>query len=799
MSKFLDKLKEISTKANNLAEKGLVKSTAPDQEKPQGEIYLQQQDSVAKGLTEKEVPTQVVEPAEGSAAEVESEVKEGEAEKAGEISEPVDKKRSWNLPEKLKPLEPVLLVVREKLREKPLHRRPLFWVGLAGLALGSGATAGVVYLQSIEKDLPPTGEVFTFERDGTLTIKAQDGTILQQVGNATREKYTIEQIPKQLREAFIAIEDRRFYDHKGVDVQGVIRAGVSNLLARDVVQGGSTITQQLARIVFLDQDPTAKRKIREALLAQKIEREMKKDQILERYLNLVYLGSGAYGVADAAWVYFGKKLNELTLPEMATIAGLPPAPTDYSPLVNPKVAEKRRNIVLQEMQDMGFITAAEAQSARDTALKLDPKLPKRLQILAPYFTSYIQKELPKYVSAEALERGGLTVETTLNLEWQKTAEKVVKDIVENEGAAEGFEQAAIVAIDPRNGEVKALVGGTGFGDSQFNRATQAMRQPGSTFKGFVYTAAIAAGFSPYDGFQDAPMTIDGYQPQNYGKTYRHGWVALTDALTSSINVVAVRVLADVGFEPTIKLAKDMGIKTELKPYYALALGAIEVNLLELTSGYGTLAAQGTHVETHGIRKVTDSKGKVLFDGSFDKKQVVDKTSAAIMTWMMQQVVNSGTGRPAALDRPVAGKTGTSEQARDLWFIGFIPQLVTGVWLGNDDSYPTWGSSGTAALTWHEFMSKVTKDMPVEKFAELPELEGRKGSIKAKPVNASISYGAPPPVPADGAGGGAAAGGAGYSDQGYSNQGYSDQGYSNQGYSDQGGGYSDQGGGYSGQQ
>jgi penicillin-binding protein 1A len=686
------------------------------------------------------------------------------------VGEAIDK-----LEAKLEPLKPVLGAVGASLREKPLHRRPLFWTGMYLISAGCGAVTVWAALQSVDRSLPPISEVFTFARQGTLTIKAADDTILQQVGNATREKLKFDQIPEKLVQAFVAIEDRRFYEHGGVDYQGILRAVVSNLRERTVVQGASTITQQVARIVFLDLDQSAQRKIREAMLAMKIEEEMTKDQILERYLNLVYLGSGAYGVADAAWVYFGKSVDKLSLAEMATIAGLPPAPTEYSPLVNPKIALERRNIVLGEMKEAGYITAAEAAAAKATPLKLDPKKPKRLQLQAPYFTSYIQKELPKCISKEALKKGGLTVETTLNLKWQQVAEQVVKDAVELDGPAEGFEQAAMVAIDPRNGEVKALVGGYGFGESEFNRVTQAMRQPGSTFKSFVYAAGIAAGFSPYDGYRNLPMRVDGYKPENYGKSYSGGWISMAEALAKSVNVVAVKVLTEVGFEPTIKLAHDMGIKTELKPYYALALGAIEVNLLELTNGYATLAAQGKHVPAHGIRRVIDGRGQVLYEANLKPKQALDKDSAAIMTWMLEGVVLEGTGRPAYLGRPVAGKTGTSEEARDLWFIGYIPQLVTGVWLGNDDSYPTGGTSGTAASTWRAFMREAVEGMPVEEFPELPDLQARKASIKAQPIPASITYyDLPPKTPQNTASTGA---GAGYYDSANSAGGYSDQGYS----------------------
>lgn len=400
--------------------------------------------------------------------------------------------------------------------------------------------------------------------------------------------------------------------------------------------------------------------------------------------------------------------------------------------MNVKAAQQRRNLVLQRMRENGVITAQAAAAASVAPLTLNSSLPKRLQVLAPYFTTYIEQELPKYISLEVLKAGGLTVETTLNPQWQKVAEKAVKDTVASNGGWQNFEQAALVAINPRNGEIRALVGGKEFSKNQFNRATQAQRQPGSTFKGFVYTAAIAAGISPNNAYLDAPYIVDGYEPKNYSREYR-GWLSIRDALASSINVVALKVLIDVGFEPTIQLAHQMGIKSQLKPTYSLALGSSEVNLLELTSAYGTLANLGVNTEAHGIRRILNRHGDILYAAKYKPKRVVDQGSAAIMTWMLKNVVQAGTGRAAQLDRAVAGKTGTSDKSRDLWFIGYIPQLVTGVWLGNDDNHPTQGSSSTAAHTWQKFMVKAVEGMPVEEFPERPKLEDRKGSIKAQPI------------------------------------------------------------------
>jgi penicillin-binding protein 1A len=616
---------------------------------------------------------------------------------------------------------------------KPLYRRYWFWAGL-GL---TGSVIAVSYgVSSIDRTLPDKAEINSIIREQTLTIKANDDTILQQQGEATREPLKLEEIPDNLKKAFIASEDRRFDKHNGVDVQGIVRAALSNLRSQNVAEGGSTITQQLARILFLKQEQTIWRKVKEARLAQKMEVALSKDQILERYLNLVYLGSGAYGVADAAHVYFSKTVDQLSLAQMATIAGLAPAPSKYSPIVDLKSALSRRNLVLQRMQEDGVITAEQRQEASSEELTLKPSSPKRLEVQAPYFTTYIQKELPKLVSPEVLKAGGLTVETTLNPTWQKAAEKAVAKTLRNQGRWENFKQAALVAIDPRTGEIRAMVGGKDFGKYQFNRVTQAQRQPGSTFKGFVYASAIASGLSPYDNYLDSPLIVDGYEPKNYDSGFR-GYMTMREALTKSINIVAVKVLMKVGFDPTINLAHSMGIKSELKPTYSLALGSNEVNLLELTSAYGSFATTGLHTEAHGIRRILNRRGEVVWTSdTFTPKRALDADSAGIMTWMLRNVVESGTGRPAQLDnRAVAGKTGTSDEARDLWFIGYIPQVVAGVWLGNDNNKPTDGSSGSAAYTWHEFMEEAVKGMPVEKFPERPKLEGRKGTIKAKPVKA----------------------------------------------------------------
>ena len=623
--------------------------------------------------------------------------------------------------------------VKQK-RPKPLYKSFVFWLALLlGVGVAGPLTRGYRFWQEADANLPDISDALTFERTGTITIKDDNGSTLQKIGPATQEYLEYDDMPDTLVQGFIASEDRRFYEHAGIDYKGIARAMYSNLRNRDLVEGASTITQQLARIVFLDQDRSFQRKFREALLANKLEEDLGKEKILERYLNLVYLGAGAYGVADAAWIYFGKPVEDLTVAEIALIAGMAPAPSLYSPLVNEEAAREQRDKVISRMLENGVISESQASTAYQSDVATTPNEPKFLYSEFPYFTIYVQKQLPQLISADEIEAGGLIVETTLKPKWQRAAETTLEDVLEEYGGWQRFEQGSIVALNPKTGHVHAMVGGTDFEESQFNRVTQAQRQPGSTFKAFVYSAAIASGMSPYKGYVDARYIVDGYEPKNYGDGYS-GNVELKRALASSINIVAVKVLVEVGFEPVIAMAKRMGIQSDLLPAYSLALGASEVNLLELTNAYGTFAAKGKHVDAHGIKRITNRAGEVLYEFVDEPEQAIDADSAAIMTWMMRSVVEGGTGSNAYISgRQVAGKTGTSEKNRDMWFVGFTPQLVVGVWFGNDDSSPTRGASSTAAYAWRQFVSQFIEGLPVEKFPELPRLSGRKGSIKAKPV------------------------------------------------------------------
>ncbi|MBU6250602.1 MAG: PBP1A family penicillin-binding protein [Cyanobacteria bacterium REEB417] len=568
--------------------------------------------------------------------------------------------------------------------------------------------------------LPDARRIGSFNRPGTLTILSADGEVIQKIGPATREKLTPESLPTLVEQAFIAAEDRRFYQHSGIDPVGIGRALVRNLSQRSVEEGASTITQQLARTVFLSQDVTLIRKLKEAALAGKLERQLSKRQILTEYLNVVYLGSSAYGVADAAWIYFSKTPSQLTLPEAALIAGLPPAPSVYSPLVNPELALQRRSIVLTRMEEAGFIDASQRAEAEATPLALQPAEPKFWESQAPWFSSWVQQELPKVLSKEQLEVGGLTVRSTLNLQWQRQAQSSINRF------ATGQMEGALVAMEPGTGMVRAMVGGKDFNKSQFNRAAQALRSPGSTFKLFVYLAALKSGMLPERSVVDSPRCFAGYCPRNFGGRYL-GRVSLAVALQNSLNTVAVSLLKEMGFDRVIETAKSLGITRELGRFYPMAIGAYEQTLLDMTAAYAAITNRGIYVRPTPFEDILGPDGQLLWsrraDGDRGRRAVASDIADA-MLWMLQQVVKGGTGGGAALgDRPVAGKTGTSEGGRDLWFIGSIAQLTTGVWLGYDDSRETGNTSVVATLAWRDFMAPISRTLPQRQFPAKPRLQG----------------------------------------------------------------------------
>jgi len=629
---------------------------------------------------------------------------------------------------------------------KPTRRTNLVGVGVLAALIGGGVACGQAALVAgFDSLLPDARGITQFNRPGTLTILSADGQVVHKIGPVTREKLTPDTMPTLVEQAFIAAEDRRFYEHDGIDPVGIGRALVRNITQRSVEEGASTITQQLARTVFLSQDRTLVRKIKEAALAGKLERQLSKPQILSEYLNVVYLGSSAYGVADAAWVYFSKTPEQLTLPEAALIAGLPPAPSVYSPLVNPQLALERRAVVLRRMQEAGFISTTAQQQAEAAPLQLKPAEPKYWDSRAPYFSSWVQQELPKVLTPEQLEVGGLTVRSSVNLAWQEQAQKAINTY------ASGEMEGALVAMEPGTGLVRAMVGGTNFKASQFNRAAQALRSPGSTFKLFVYLTALKQGMLPERVFRDSARCFAGYCPKNFGNRYL-GAVSMVVALQNSLNTVAVALLQELGFDKVIDTAKSLGITRELGRFFPLALGATEQTVVDMTAAYAAINNGGIYVKPTPFEEILGPDGELLWSRRVDGDQgrrAVSSDLAALMLWMLQRAVQSGTGGGAALpDRPVAGKTGTSEGGRDLWFIGSIPQLTTGVWLGYDNSRETKSTSVVATYAWRAFMAPISKDLPARQFPPKPDLQDTYRGGK-KPPERRNDAPATPDAPRDG--------------------------------------------------
>ncbi|WP_296368926.1 transglycosylase domain-containing protein [Vulcanococcus sp. Clear-D1] len=581
-------------------------------------------------------------------------------------------------------------------------------------------------VQGVDALLPNVQRVSSYNRPGTVTVLSADGQVIQKLGPATREKLISGQMPLLVQRAFIAAEDRRFYEHDGIDPVGISRALLRNVRRGAVEEGASTITQQLARTVFLSQDRTIIRKLKEALLAGKLERQLSKQQILEQYLNFVYLGSSAYGVSDAAWIYFSKTPAELTLPEAALIAGLPPAPSVYSPLVNPDLALERRATVLRRMREAGFIDDLQLQSANAAPLLLKPAEPKYWTSRAPYFTSWVAQELPKVLSPEDLEVGGLTIRSSLNLAWQERAQATINK------HAPGAMEGAVVSMEPGTGLVRTMVGGKDFETSQFNRAAQALRSPGSTFKLFVYLTALKEGMKPEDKVNDKPQCFGGYCPRNFGNKYR-GVVPLWVALQQSLNTVSVSLLKQLGFDKVIATAKSLGITRELGRFYPLAVGATEQTVLDMTAAYAAIFNRGVYVTPTPFEEILGPNGELLWSRRVDGdrgRRAVPSDIADAMLWMLQQVVKGGTGYGAVPpDRPAAGKTGTSEGGRDLWFIGGVPQLVTGLWLGYDNNKETKSTSAVAVVAWADYMGPILKDLPVRQFPPKPQLAGKFDPLK----------------------------------------------------------------------
>ncbi len=549
-------------------------------------------------------------------------------------------------------------------------------------------------------------------RDGTLkpivVLETADGAPLVRQGPYQGPYTQYDQFPSHLIDAVLSIEDRRFMDHFGVDPRGIGRAFLRNLEAGSVVEGGSTITQQLIKLQYLDSDRTIKRKIQEVVIAVWLEWKLGKREILTRYLNSVYLGAGATGMPAAARIYFNKDIDALNLPESAMLAGLLRAPSQWNPIDNFEGARQRSMVVLDAMATNEKITAPEAAEAKASFAKLHPTTPTPRS--GSWFADWISPQASEIAGSSP---GSTSVRTTMVPQLQQIAERVVKGALDGEGKAVGASQAALVAMTP-DGAVVAMVGGRDYKASQFNRAVTAMRQPGSTFKLFVYYAALKAGFTLSDQVLDAPIDIDGWSPENSGGNYR-GWVTLAEAFARSLNAASVALAEEVGLDNVIAAARELGIDAPLANTPSLALGTSEVNLLNLTSAYASVQLGRAPVKPWGIIDFQAAgQPKTFRVGSQSKPNVDLSPYQSDLLGLLQLVVERGTGRGADPGTFAAGKTGTSQNNRDAWFVGFTEALVVGVWVGNDDDAPMKGVTGGAlpAHIWRDFMRQATAEPPL---------------------------------------------------------------------------------------
>lgn len=613
----------------------------------------------------------------------------------------------------------------------PLRRIRLFialcLVVFAGLGFGY-IFAAYQSLPAVGNNMRPAVSSQVFDSHGRLITTLHS--------DQNRLPIDINKVPQNLQNAFIAAEDNRFYEHIGIDPIGIFRAIFANLTNRGIAQGGSTITQQLAKNAFLSQEQTLKRKIQEAMLALEIEHKYSKKEILEMYMNQIYFGQGAYGIQTAAKTYFNKDVNELTLTQCAILAGLPKSPNYYSPFNNLNEAKKRKNVVLDQMVKYGYVSAAEAEDAKNQDLGLSKSHQSKEADEYASFIDYVSQQVAKKYGDDALYKEGLKIYTTMDVDKQHAAVRAMRNLPNNYTDENGLTQpqAAIVSIDPKTGHILAMVGGRG--QDSFNRASMAVRQPGSAFKPFVYLTALQHDMTPDTTMDDQPVTYGGWSPKNAGGSYS-GTMTLSDALAHSVNTIAVQLADKVGTKNIIANAKKMGITTldAKDDNLAMALGGLTkgVTPLEMASAYGTFANKGVHVKPTAIVKILDRNGNVLEDASTLEKEetktrVMSEREAYEMTTMLEGVIDHGTGRGAAIGRPAAGKTGTTDDNKDAWFVGYTPDIVTAVWIGDDTGSHSLGEvyGGTIpAEIWKDYMSSATSDESGGDFSAPSGMERRK--------------------------------------------------------------------------
>ena len=593
----------------------------------------------------------------------------------------------------------------------------LVLVIIAGLMFGY-IFAAYQSLPEVGNNMRPAVSSQVFDSQGKLITTLHS--------DQNRLPIDINKVPKNLQNAFIAAEDNRFYDHIGVDPIGILRAVVTNLTNRGIAQGGSTITQQLAKNAFLSQDQTLKRKIQEAILALELERKYSKKEILEMYMNQIYFGRGAYGIQTAAHTYFGKDVGDLTLAECAMIAGLPKSPNYYSSSVNEATA--RKNVVVGQMEKYGYITPSQAEEAKKSSLDIKQKSTSNTTDETAYFIDYVTQEIAQKYGDDALYKDGLKIYTTLDTDKQHAAVQAMHHLPETHTDDQGLTQpqGAIISIDPKTGHILAMVGGRG--QDSFNRASMAVRQPGSAFKPFVYMTAMEHDMTPDTIMEDKKVEYGGWSPHNADNTYQ-GRMPLWKALALSVNTVAVQLADKVGPSNVIANAKKLGITTLVEDgspnddnLASAALGGLTkgVTPLEMAAAYGAFANKGVYIKPIAIVKILDRNGNVLEDNSSDvqKTQVMSEKTAYEMTSMLEGVITRGTGTAASIGRPAAGKTGTTDDNHDAWFIGYTPDIVTAVWVGDDTGSQSLGEiyGGTVpAQIWHDYMASAVSGTSADDF------------------------------------------------------------------------------------
>ena len=599
---------------------------------------------------------------------------------------------------------------------------------LALVFTGTGVAAGLGVVGGWLEGLPDINDASAFDVAQTTKIYSADGVLLADLYLENRQVVGISEISQDLLHATVAVEDERYYEHNGVDFVGIARAVLTNLTS-DRTEGASTLTQQYIRNTILSEERyeiTLKRKAREAFLALELEKKYSKDEILAMYINTVYYGEGAYGIETASLTFFNKHANELTISEAALLAGLPQSPLSLSPYDNPEGALARRNWVLQKMQEQGYITPDQYTAARaeELVFQRSPELDEQGVYEAPYFVAYVKKLLQDEYGTSLVFQGGLTVYTTIDTTLQTYAENAVYGVMNKADDPD----CALVAIDPDTGYIKALVGGKDWGSKKFNFATQAKRQPGSSFKMFTLVTAISQGMPPsrkLDSSSPAEINTGSsiWKVSNAEGSGR-GWITLQAASVGSVNTCYARLIAELGAEAVVETAHKMGITSDIQPYLSITLGSQEVTPLEMASAYGTLAADGVHYDPAAITKIVDSSGGTLFEAVPEGEQVISHSVAYAVTSILKGVISSGTGTRAAIGRPAAGKTGTTQSYRDAWFCGYTPQLSCAVWMGYTPERSMTNVHGRRvfggtfpAMIWHDFMKAALADQPVLDFTK----------------------------------------------------------------------------------